>query len=85
MPELNVQSGAVIALRLFDIAYSIDLFKAESLWMKKVGGSISRSRLSSAPPKALKFDVPPGSAFPGFCFTSRGKFNSFRLGNSPTI
>ena len=59
MPELNVQSGAVIALRLFDIAYSIDLLKAESLWAQKVGGSISRSRLSSAPPKALEFDVPP--------------------------
>lgn len=31
MNELQVQSGAVIALSLFDIAYSIDLQQAESL------------------------------------------------------
>jgi hypothetical protein len=59
MSELHVQSGAVIALRLFDIAYSIDLKKAESLWEKRIGGVTSRSRLNSAPPKALAFDVPP--------------------------
>ncbi len=59
MTELRVQSGAVIALRLFDIAYSIDLKRVEDLWSQGDGRSSSRSRLSSTPPKALTFDVPP--------------------------
>ena len=59
MTELHVQSGAIIALRLFDIAYSIDLKKAELLWGQRIGGATSRSRLNSAHPKALAFDVPP--------------------------
>jgi len=59
MEELHVQSGAVIALRLFDIAYSIDLQKAELLWAERTGSSSSRSRLHTAPSKAVAFDVPP--------------------------
>jgi len=59
MSELHVQSGAVIALRLFDIAYSIDLKEVETLWSERLGGTSMRSRLSSAPTKALAFDVPP--------------------------
>jgi len=59
MPELHVQSGAVIALRLFDIAYSIDLKKVEHLWQSRNGGTAVRSSLLSAPTKSLKFDVPP--------------------------
>lgn len=59
MSELHVQSGAVIALRLFDIAYSIDLKEVETLWSERFGGTSMRSRLSSAPTKALAFDVPP--------------------------
>ena len=59
MEELQVQSGSVIALRLFDIAYSIDLKLAEKLWSDRIGGTTSRSRLSTAPSKAVAFDVPP--------------------------
>ena len=59
MEELQVRSGAVIALRLFDIAYSIDLRLAENLWSQRMGGSTSRSRLNTAPSKAVAFDVPP--------------------------
>ena len=59
MDELQVQSGAVIALRLFDIAYSIDLKMAERLWSERMGGTTSRSRLNTAPSKAVAFDVPP--------------------------
>jgi len=59
MSELFVQSGAVIALRLFDIAYSIDLQKAETLWAARFGSTASRSRLNTAPTKAVAFDVPP--------------------------
>jgi len=57
--ELRVQAGSVSALRLFDIAYSIDLKEVESLWSERSGRSSSRSRLSSTPTKALAFDVPP--------------------------
>ena len=59
MEELIVQSGAVIALRLFDIAYSIDLQKAETLWAERFGGTTTRSRLNTTPSKAVAFDVPP--------------------------
>jgi hypothetical protein len=59
MADLRVHTGAVIALRLFDIAYSIDLKRVEALWSEGRGRSSSRSRLSSTPTKALTFDVPP--------------------------
>jgi hypothetical protein len=59
MSELQVKSGAVIALRLFDIAYSIDLKLVENLWAERMGGMTSRSRLNTAPSKAVAFDVPP--------------------------
>jgi len=59
MAELHVQSGAVIALRLFDIAYSIDLKQVESLWSGRSKGAAVRSTLVSAPTKAISFEVPP--------------------------
>jgi hypothetical protein len=59
MSSLQVQSGAVLSLRLFDIAYSIDLKQVERLWAERIGGTVIRSSLSSAPIKALSFDVPP--------------------------
>jgi len=59
MADLQVQSGAVIALRLFDIAYSIDLKQVEELWALRNAGKAVRSSLVSAPAKALAFDVPP--------------------------
>ncbi len=59
MNNLHVRSGAVIAQRLFDIAYSIDLGRIEKLSLKKNGGSTARSSLLSAPVKSLSFDVPP--------------------------
>jgi len=57
MPE--VKSGAIVALRLFDIAYAIDLAQAEALWAQRQGGGSSRSQLSATPAKAVAFDVPP--------------------------
>ncbi|MCE5233858.1 MAG: hypothetical protein ABFC67_11510 [Mizugakiibacter sp.] len=56
---ITIRSGELVALRLFDIAYAIDLARAEALWAAHVGGASSRTRLSSAPPKALAFGVPP--------------------------
>jgi hypothetical protein len=58
-PDIRVQSGEVAALRLFDIAYTIDLALAESLWAARAGGAISRTQLTSTPPKALTFGVAP--------------------------
>ena len=57
-PELVVRAGAVIALRLFDVAYAIDLGKAETLWAAQARVS-SRLRLTTTPPKAMAFGVPP--------------------------
>ncbi len=57
--ELTVLSGAVIAYRLFDIADSIDLTRAETLWTQRLRSAVSRGRLVSAPTKALAFGVAP--------------------------
>ena len=56
--ELVVSAGAVIALRLFDVAYAIDLARAEALWAAQARAS-SRLRLTATPPKAMAFGVPP--------------------------
>jgi len=57
--ELIVQSGQVIALRLFDVANEIDLKRAEELWARGAQGPSARSRLARTPPKAVSFGVPP--------------------------
>ena len=58
--EPVVGSGAVIAIRLFDIAYAIDLAKVEAVWAARAR-TASRGRLTATPPKAMAFDVPPVS------------------------
>ncbi len=57
--ELKVRSGQVVALRLFDVAYEIDLKHAERLWAERAGSASARSRLVGTPPKAVSFGVPP--------------------------
>jgi hypothetical protein len=57
--ELIVSSGELAALRLFDIAYSIDLAQAERLWAARASSAFSRSRLAGTPPKAVAFGVAP--------------------------
>jgi hypothetical protein len=59
MSDLHVQSGAVIALRLFDVAYSVDLKRVEEIWSARFPESAVRSTLHSTPAKALTFGVPP--------------------------
>jgi len=61
MPEgaLKLKSGQVVALRLFDLAYEIDLKRAESLWAERAQSASARSRLVRTPPKAVSFGVPP--------------------------
>jgi hypothetical protein len=55
---LIVAAGAIVALRLFDVAYAIDLARAETL-LAKQARTASRSRLTATPPKAMAFGVPP--------------------------
>lgn len=57
--ELIVRSGAVVALRLFDLAYEIDLRRAEQLWASRAQGASTRARLVRTPAKAVSFGVPP--------------------------
>ena len=56
--EPTVAVGAVVALRLFDVAYAIDLARAEGLLAEQARTS-RRIRLSATPPKAMAFGVPP--------------------------
>jgi hypothetical protein len=57
--KLRVRSGQVVALRLFDLAYEINLKRAEELWAQRTQGTSARGRLVGTPPKAVSFGVPP--------------------------
>jgi hypothetical protein len=56
--EPMVASASIVALRLFDVAYAIDLARAETLLAGRARAS-RRIRLSMTPPKAMAFGVPP--------------------------
>jgi hypothetical protein len=56
---LDVSAGSILAYRLFDVAYAIDLGKAEETWARTVRTGSSRGRLINTPPKAIAFGVPP--------------------------
>lgn len=56
--DLRVVDGHVTVLRLFDLAYAIDLVQAESLWAMQAGQG-ARSKLTGTPPKAVDFGDPP--------------------------
>jgi hypothetical protein len=58
-PSLDVAAGYILAYRLFDVAYAIDLGKAEETWARTVRTGSSRGRLTTTPPKAIAFGVPP--------------------------
>ena len=55
----GVTTGHILALRLFDIAYAIDLVQAEASWARHAAGRATRARLIVTPPKAMSFGVPP--------------------------
>jgi hypothetical protein len=57
-----VADGYVTALRLFDLAYAIDLGQAEALWAGQAGQG-ARSKLTGTPPKAVDFGDPPLGLF----------------------
>jgi hypothetical protein len=58
---VDVTSGFIVAYRLFDVAYAIDLARAEQTWARVVRTGSSRGRLTATPAKAVAFDVPPVS------------------------
>ncbi|HTU55091.1 MAG TPA: hypothetical protein VMF62_14080 [Acetobacteraceae bacterium] len=57
--ELRVAAGSIVAYRLFDIAYAIDLSALETLWTERAPSGSTRARLSATPPEAVSFGVPP--------------------------
>ncbi|HEU4670070.1 MAG TPA: hypothetical protein VFR91_05160 [Dyella sp.] len=59
VPDVIVRAGELVALRLFDIAYAIDLPTAEKAWLAREGAEGRRNRLTKAAPKAVAFGVPP--------------------------
>jgi hypothetical protein len=57
-PDPIIAEGQITALRLFDLAYAIDLERAQALWAQRAGQG-ARSRLTGTPPKAMTFGDPP--------------------------
>jgi hypothetical protein len=53
-----VRAGWLVALRMYDIAYAIDLDRVEAIGAEQAEGA-SRIRLSRAEPKAIAYGVPP--------------------------
>jgi hypothetical protein len=54
----TITAGQIVALRLIDVAYAIDLRRAEALWSQRRQSTGARAQLT-APPKAMAFGVPP--------------------------
>jgi hypothetical protein len=57
--EPVVAAGEIITYRLFDIAYAIDLDRAERILAGRPTAGAARRRLSATPPKAVAYDAPP--------------------------
>lgn len=58
-PRLRVGSGALVALRLYDVAYAIDLLRVEALIAERSAESVGRLRLQRAEAKAIALPDPP--------------------------
>lgn len=56
-PDLRIRRGAIIATRLYDVAYAIDLAAVER--MASAFATTSRIQLARTSPKAVSFGVPP--------------------------
>jgi hypothetical protein len=54
-----VEAGAVIVLRLYDVAYAMDLALVERLASARDGSSATRVRLTRVEPKAIAYSEPP--------------------------
>ena len=54
-----VADGEIITYRLFDIAYAVDLDRAEKILARRPSARGTRRRLNATPPKAVAYDAPP--------------------------
>ncbi|HEY0662805.1 MAG TPA: hypothetical protein VGD21_15960 [Lysobacter sp.] len=71
---LRIESGALVAHRLLDVAYAIDLARAETLWLSREGRESRRTTLVTASANELAFDVPPALlALPAISFDVAGR------------
>ncbi|MBV8092210.1 MAG: hypothetical protein JO110_03045 [Acetobacteraceae bacterium] len=59
MDQPVVVAGEIIIYRLYDIAYAVDLDRAEAILAQRTSTGASRKRLSATPPKAVAYDAPP--------------------------
>lgn len=55
----RVAAGAIIVLRLYDVAYAMDLAMVERLAAERDGSSAARVRLTRVEPKAIAYSEPP--------------------------
>ena len=55
----RITAGYVVVMRLLEVAFEIDLARAEALWAAHAAGRAARARLSGTAPKAMAFGVPP--------------------------
>ena len=59
VPAPTVRQGSIVALRMYDVAHSIDLPEIEEIGSRLSPTAVTRIRLRRADPKAIAFDVPP--------------------------
>ncbi|HEX7118329.1 MAG TPA: hypothetical protein VF212_06050 [Longimicrobiales bacterium] len=55
----GVRQGAVVAMRLYDVADAVDLSEIEAIAARLAPAAVTRIRLRRADPKAIAFGVPP--------------------------
>lgn len=56
---LGVESGAIVVLRMYGVAYAIDLARLEEIRAAQAPGSAARIRFARVDEKAVAYDVPP--------------------------
>ena len=55
----GVRQGVIVAMRLYDVADTIDLAEIEAIATRVAPAAVTRIRLRRADPKAIAFGVPP--------------------------
>ena len=58
-PGLRVAAGAMLAFRIYDVAYAIDLARVEALGAARTPEAVGRLRLTRAEAKAIALPDPP--------------------------
>lgn len=56
---LRVESGVIVVLRMYDVAYGIDLARLEEVVTAQAPGATARIRFKRVDEKAIAYDVPP--------------------------